>query len=418
MGKSKKIIIIGGGIVGLCSAYFLNKTGHNITIVDKGDFNDNCSYGNAGMIVPSHFIPLAAPGVITQGLKWLFNSASPFQIKPQLNTNFFKWIWEFYKASNEKRVNKSIPILKELNLASLELYKSFSKSDEFNFQLNEKGLLMYFNTDKAFEEEKYVAKKANELGIKTDILSTAQTQKLEPEINLAVKGAIHFKSDACLTPQMFMGKMISVLKTSGVKFIENTAIETFDIQDGFLKSINSKNEKFEADEFVLTAGSWSWNLAKQLGIHLPLLPGKGYSFELKTNKVNPKICSILTEARIAVTPMENGLRFAGTMELGAFDSKVNHKKIGGIIDSIPKYFPQLNKQDFKNIKIWSGLRPCSPDGLPYIGKSKKIKNLTIGTGHAMMGMSLGPISGKLISGIINDEKLDIEIDLLNPERLI
>ncbi|WP_020527513.1 NAD(P)/FAD-dependent oxidoreductase [Flexithrix dorotheae] len=416
MKKSKEIIIIGGGIVGLCTAYFLNKSGHQVSIIDKSDFTDNCSYGNAGMIVPSHFIPLAAPGVITQGLKWMFNPESPFQINPQLNANFFKWIWEFYKASNTKRVNKAIPVLKELNTASLALYKSLSESEEFNFQLNEKGLLMYFKTDKAFENEKHVAEKAITLGLKTDIISGTEVGKFETEIDLSVIGAIHFKSDACFTPQYFMKEIINVLKTRGIKFIENTAIEKFDFKGNVLKSVRSNNNTFEADEFVLATGSWTGRLAKELNIQIPMLPGKGYSFEIETQKVKPKICAILTEAKVAVTPMENGLRFAGTMELGAFNSKINQKKIDGILKSIPKYFPQLSKNDFENIKIWSGLRPCSPDGLPFIGKSKGFNNLTIAAGHAMMGMSLGPISGKLVTEIINEEKPGIDLSLLAVDR--
>src|SRR5882724_3403906 len=169
-----KIGIIGGGIIGLSSAYYLQKSGHEVTIIDQSDLSNGCSYGNAGMIVPSHFIPLAAPGMISKGIRWMFNASSPFYVKPQLNFDLIKWGYHFYKNSNQRHVEKSAPALKEISLLSKAMYQQLSKELPFDFSYHERGLMMLYKTKEAEHEEHETAEMANSYGIEARILSSEE----------------------------------------------------------------------------------------------------------------------------------------------------------------------------------------------------------------------------------------------------
>ncbi|MBV1923304.1 MAG: FAD-dependent oxidoreductase, partial [Flavobacteriaceae bacterium] len=156
----KEVVIIGGGIIGLCSAYYLQKEGHQVTIIDKSDISKGASFVNAGYITPSHIIPLAAPGMITKGIKWMFNSASPFYIKPRLDKEFLQWTWAFKKSASSTKVEKAIPVIKDINVFGRDLYEEIKASGDFNFHYERKGLLMLYKTDKAGEEEWEVGQRA------------------------------------------------------------------------------------------------------------------------------------------------------------------------------------------------------------------------------------------------------------------
>ena len=405
----KNVIIIGGGIIGLCSAYYLAKEGAKVTVIDKSDMMDGCSYGNAGMIVPSHIIPMAQPGVIHQGIKWMFNAKSPFYIKPALSLDLLAWLIQFYKNSNQDHVNKSMVPLRNLSFFSKELYREFAQSaNEFGYQ--EKGLLMLYNTEKMGEEEIKTGKVAEELGIEVDFLNQQEVKELEKNITVNALGAVHYKSDAHLSPNHFIALLKSELDRMGVKLISNCSLIDFNVSEGKIAELLTNQGNFKADEFVIAAGSWSVEVAKKLGIKLHILPGKGYSFNVENLIVKPTIPTILCEGKVAVTPICETVRFGGTLEItNNKDTKINIKRLQGIVEKVNQFYPDIKVNLPEKEKVWHGFRPCTPTGLPIIEKSKKIKNLTIATGHAMMGLSLAPASGKLVSELLLGKKTSVDI---------
>ena len=409
-----KVIVLGGGVIGLCSAYYLKDSGFEVTILDKGDFSSGTSFGNAGMIVPSHFVPLAQPGMIAKGIKWMFDAESPFYVKPRFSRSLLDWGWKFYQHSSEKHVKGAAQLLKELNLESKKLYVSLCDQLE-DIKIDEKGLIMYCQTQRALDEEAALADQAMKLGLKAVVMDNQQLNDLDPNLTLDVKGGVYFPEDAFFSPKLFLEKLKSDLKAAGVKMVSHVDDLKFVVHED-LKSIDTNQGLFSADQFVISAGVWTGKLAQFLGLNIPMQPGKGYSFTLEHPVETPSICSILTEAKVAVTPMSEGLRFAGTMEIGALNFDVDQRRVHGIKKSIGKYFPSFKMTDFNKAKIWTGLRPCSPDGLPYIGRTKKLPNVLLATGHGMMGMSLGPITGKLIAEIAANQSPGIEISKLAVER--
>jgi len=408
--------IIGGGIIGLSSAYYLMRAGHTVTIIDQSDLKEGCSIGNAGMIVPSHIIPLASPGMISKGIRWMFNSTSPFYVRPRLSGELIKWGWEFYKHANKKHVDGAAPALKEISVLSKVMYQQLAKDLPFDFGYHERGLLMLYQTKETEHEEIAGAAYANKLGVAAHILSSEEVQQLEPDIKVSVRGGVYFPGDAHITPQALMNQMVPFLQSKGVKIQSSTIVQDYVVESGRIKVVKTNHGDFEFDEVVMATGSWSGIMTAKLGITLPMQAGKGYSFTIQDVMKNARIPSIFLEERVAVTPMGNTLRFGGTMEITGIDHSINMSRVKGIVEAIPKYYSEMKVAMPKKEEVWHGLRPCSPDGLPYIGRSKKISNLVLATGHSMMGLSLGPGTGRLVAELLNHEELSMDISAFDPDR--
>ena len=409
-------LIIGSGVIGLSTAHYCQQRGHAVTIIDRLPAQrDGCSFGNAGMIVPSHFIPLAAPGMVKLGLKWMWNPESPFYIKPRLSWDLITWGFRFWQAANKQHVARCAPLLRDLNFASRACYESLA-AEGHEFSLVQKGLAMLCKTDHALHEEAATAARANELGIPAEVLDARAMAALDPTVSMDINGAVYFPKDCHLSPARFMASLEASLIAGGATFIRDTEVSSFASDGSRITAVQTYNGDFSADEIVVAGGSWSPKLAAALGLRLPMQAGKGYSLTVTNPRELPQLCSIFTEARVAVTPMDGTLRFGGTMEIAGLNENITPRRVNGIIKAAPKYFPAFRESDFDGILPWRGLRPCSPDGMPYMGRTSRWKNVTIATGHSMMGLSLGPGTGKLIAEVVDGAKPSIDLSLLSPDR--
>jgi D-amino-acid dehydrogenase len=415
--SSKRVLIIGAGVIGLSAAYYAARRGHRVTVLDRNpEQRDGCSFGNAGMIVPSHFVPLAAPGMVSLGLKWMWNPESPFYIKPRWNWDLLSWAYKFWRAATPARVAQAAPLLRDLNFASRACFEELADLPGNDFGLVKRGLLMLCKTRKTFDEEAKMAEQARALGVPAEVLDAKQTAALDPGVRMDIAGSVYFPKDCHLAPDRFMAGLKQQLDKLGVAFSWETEVTGFTHHASHITAVNTSRGEFTADEFVICGGVWSPVVASELCLNLPMQAGKGYSLTLAKPRQLPNLCAILVEARLAVTPMGGRLRFGGTMEIAGLNEDVNPVRVRGIIKAVPGYYPEFTPQDFDGIPPWRGLRPCSPDGLPYVGRTARYANLAVATGHAMMGLSLGPITGRLVAEIISDEKPSISVDLLNPDR--
>ena len=235
-----KAVIVGAGIIGLSSAYYLQKTGWQVTVLEKNDGTDNCSFGNAGMIVPSHFTPLASPGIVAQGIRWMFDSKSPFYVKPSLNWPLIGWAITSCENTNPKNVENGAPYLRDLSLLSHSLFKELSVSPGFDFALEEKGILLYFKTQKSADEETHTAGIARKLGLDAELLTREQIQLLEPGIELDILGAVHYHCDAHLYPNNLMTQLKRYISNNGGLIHINDPVLSMDIQQGEIKKMKTK----------------------------------------------------------------------------------------------------------------------------------------------------------------------------------
>jgi len=410
-----KVIVIGAGIAGLSTAYYLVKDGWEVIILEKGDGLDNCSYGNAGMIVPSHFTPMAAPGMVSQGVKWMLNSKSPFYVRPSLNFSLIDWGLKFLKHANHRHVENSCEAIRDLNLQSSQLYDKWAKDEKFDFELRQNGIMMLYKTKSVEHEEIELAEKAIQLGLDVEIFDKNGIQELEPNLQLDTLGGILYKCDGILYPPKLMQILNQFLKSNAVQFHHNTEVVGFKFSGNKVSEVLTSKGAFVADEIVVTGGAFLPSLASKLKLKLPLMPGKGYSFMYNPSEETKMVhAALLLEAKVAVTPMNNQIRFSGTMELGSANDKIYSNRVKGIVASIPKYLPNC-KVDYPS-DIWFGYRPCSADGLPYLGRTSKYTNVSIAGGGGMMGLSLGPAFGKVISDVLSGRKFETNIALFTPDR--
>ena len=410
------VAVIGGGVIGLSSAYYLNKAGCNVTVIERGEITDGCSFGNMGYISPSHFVPLASPGIISQGLKWMLSPTSPFYIKPRLNVDLMQWGYHFWKNSNTKTVEKNSPHLNNILQLSRKLIDDLRNDIGDDFEMETIGCLMMCKQQKTLDHEFLLADEAEQFGLKVDRLIKEDVQKLEPDVEIDVAGAVLFKDDCHFNPGKMMLSLKKYLENKGVKFQLHTTVTGFEKANNKITAVITDKGKFICDDIVLATGSWLPVVAKMMGIKLLLQPGKGYSYTYPFVEKNLKHPAILVDGRCAITPWGNALRIGGTMELSGINNKVLIKRMEGIYNSAKNFYPGL-KIDFPPAdKIWNGLRPVTPDGLPYIGKHSSFDNLVIAGGHAMLGISEGTGTGKIVSEIIQHKTTSIDIRAFKVER--
>ena len=413
--KAGRVVIVGGGVIGLCSAYYALRRGFSVTVLERGGVGaDNCSTGNAGMIVPSHFIPLAAPGMIAKGLRMMLNPESPFFIRPRLDPALVKWVWSFYRHSTAAHVAATGGLLRDLNLESRRLFGELAEDADFG--LVRRGLLMLCKTAKGLEEEAAVAEAARRIGLQAEVLDAAATAKADPGITMEVAGSVWFPQDCHLDPGRFLEAMRGAVTALGGVIEHGVEIDRINCGGGRVLAVSAGGRRIDGDQFVVAGGSWSANLLRQVGLRLPLQAGKGYSLTMEAPPELPGLCSIFTEAKVAVTPMGGTLRIAGTMEVGPPDLTVDPRRVRGIIKSVSGYFPRFSEADFDGIRPWAGLRPVSPDGIPYLGRVPRLDNLLAATGHAMMGLSLAPVSGRLVADLLAGDVPFRPIEAMAPGR--
>lgn len=411
-----KVSIIGGGVIGLCSAYYLQKAGHEVTVIDRKDITDGCSFGNMGYISPSHFIPLATPGIIKQGLKWMMSSSSPFYIKPRLNLDLLRWGMTFWKKSTAKNVEQNAPHLNNLLQLSRHLMNDLKNELPGSFDMIEKGCWMLYKSEKTGEHEKHLAEQANHFGLKTITCTAQQVQEYETEVELDIAGGILYLDDCHIDSSKFMRLLHKQLEEQGVVFRLNTEVRSFEKSGEKITAVVTDKEKISCDELVIANGSWLGNISKMLGIKMLMQPGKGYSIVYNGLEKNLQYPSILVDDRTATTPINKWLRIGGTMELSGHSDNILPKRVMAIYNAFKKYYPKMDLPEPDISKAWFGYRPVTPDGMPYIGRHTKYNNLVYAGGHAMLGVSAAAGTGQLIKEIIAEEKPAIGITAFDPER--
>lgn len=320
------------------------------------------------------------------------------------------------KSANRRHVDNHVEAIRDANLYSSGLYDALAKMPGFNFELEKNGIMLLYKTPEVEREEIEVAQRGRDLGLDIDVLDSVGIQELEPHLKIDVRGGIRYKCDGKLCPQKLMRQLIAYLKEAGVDFQEYTHVTKFVQAGQRVKQVQTNRGDFTADEVVLATGASLPELASKLGLKIPVMPGKGYSF-MYTPEGERQLqhAALLVEARVAVTPMDGQIRFSGTMELGSANNTIYQSRVKGIVEAIPRYFPSLDV-DYPRDKVWFGYRPCSPDGIPYLGRLNRFANVTVAGGAGMMGLSLGPAFGKTIADILGNRFTEIDIQKFKPDR--
>lgn len=415
----KQIAIIGGGIIGLSCAVKLAEAGADVVVLDKGQIGHGCSYGNAGWMTPCFAMPLPMPGLLLKSMKWLVNPSSPLYIKPVPSLLLTQWLTRFLMSMTEKKSQTAIEALVTLSVKSLEDYKKLALEYP-EIEMQQKGLLMVSgNKDgvKAALDEMHLVEKYS---IRGKSLNADEIKNLEPALRGNVLGGVYFPDEAHAEPLKVVQALATKAKKLNVQILENTEYQyahfSNDGKTKKIKSIQTSNGELQSDIFVLAAGSWSQQLAEDLSLSVPILGGKGYALIVDRLKAQPQIPIMIVDKKIAITPRQNSLRIAGTLELVNQDFSITEKRVMAIFNGAKEFLDIP-----ENITIhetWRGLRPCTPDGVPMIGWSGNCQNLMLACGHQMLGLQSGLGTGQLVSDLIMSGYSDLQRAVYDPARFV
>ena len=413
MGR-RTAIVIGGGVIGVTSAYYLASDGWAVTLVERGEVCSGSSYGNAGLLVPSHVLPLAAPGVWWQGVKRMFKPDSPFYIQPRVDPALWSWLWRFRAACHPDRARRAMPLIRELSVASLDLYRDLAKLDGLEFAFRESGSMIVFLTASGFEHGIQEARLFGEFGVPSKVLDGPAARSVEPALRPDVVGGVLFPEDALLVPDRFVKGLARNIEALGVPVRQGTEVLRLRSSGDRVTAVETTRGSLAADTVVLAAGAWSPGIVRSLGFRLPIQPAKGYSLTYRRPANGPNIPLLPAEGRFSITPMGDLLRFGGTLELAGLDLSINQRRVEALRRRASQYIVDTERLEL--LEIWRGLRPCTPDGLPLLGRSARYGNLIVAAGHAMVGMSLGPVTGKIVAQLATGASPVTDIRLLDPRR--
>jgi len=417
MKRRYDVVIVGGGVIGLSAARFLRASGADVAVVDKSTLTDGASWVNAGLLVPSHIEPIAAPGVIKQGLKWLADPESPFYIKPRVDMDLTRWLWGFQAACTDRNVARAIPILRDMALVSLELLEDIVRSPGFEYVgFGRSGLLMLHNSEKSEKANLALADLAGEAGLEIDRLTRDETLELEPAIRTEMNGSVYFRQDSLFDPEAFMRSLIRDLREAGVEFLTETAVRDFRRGDGSVRAVETDDGQIEADHFVIATGAWTSRLLKKLDFRVPIEPATGYSITIDNPSSELRIPVIVTDQKVTLTPMPGRLRIGGTLTLVGFDEYIDERRTRPLQRQALLHCPDLDAPDRQLPAARAGFRPCTTDGLPVIGEIPAWPNVVVAAGHGMLGMTEGPVTGKIVADLVSGAAPLLDLSLLAPDR--
>ena len=417
MDRSYDVAIVGGGVIGLCTAYYVRKSGASVAVIDKDTFSDGASFVNAGLLVPSHLVPFAAPGVIAQGLKWLADPESPFYIKPRLDMELTRWLWGFQSSCTQENVDRGIPLLRDLALESIRLHDELASLPGFEkIGLVHDGLLMLHNSEKSEKANLYLADLADAAGLDIERFNEAETLAMDPAIRTPMNGSVYFAQDASLDPELFMSAMIGHLRSSGVDLIEREEIVGFDTAQDSIGALKTVTGSIGVGQVVLSTGAWTGIVSRRLGLRIPVQPATGYSITVENPESKLRIPLIITDQKLTITPMLGRIRFGGTLTLVGFDTDIDENRIRPLKRQAKLYCPDLGSNGRSVPSTRSGFRPCTTDGLPIIGRPKNWTNVIVAAGHGMLGMTQAPVTGKIVSDLLSGRNPYIDIRPLSPNR--
>lgn len=391
------VVVIGGGAVGLISAYHLAREGAQVTVVDARSTGQGAAEVNAGWICPAESAPVPGPGMISKSLKWMLRRDSPLYIRPSLDPTFVKFMLGMWQSSNAPAQRAGFEAHLRLADGTISAYDEY-RADGLDFELHHDGLLMAFLDREDFEHHLDNLDLARRFDRDPRVLVGDEVRVHEPHLSDRVYGGIFFPREEHIDPNALMRALHRRLVQLGVRIVEGAPLAGVTKSGARLTHIVAGNQTLEADAFVLAAGAWTGPLSRLIGVPLPIRPGKGYSVD--TAPFDLRSPTNLAEAKVAATPLSRNLRLAGTMEFGGLDEELNQVRVGAILKAPTAYFRNWQRPDTTQLSPRAGIRPMTPDGMPVIGRLGELDNVYVSTGHGMQGITLGPGSALALTELV------------------
>ena len=394
------IVIIGGGIIGVASAVELARRGAQVTVLERDRVGHGCSYGNAGWLTPSQAVPLANPSMVLKSFKWMLDPDSPLYIQPRPDPAFVRWLIEFLLASKKAKFERGAAALVELCRVSVDMWEEVAKRAPEPFGFERHGLLAVYENAASLEAAKRGVDLVCQSGVRAERWTADQIRDKEPAIIGRQVGGYFYPDDAHCEPYGAVKVLEAEARALGVRFVEGAEVYRISNGGGSRRLTTTRGE-VTAGQIVVATGPWSEGLGKMLGFRLPVIGAKGYSVVLPPAKPHPKRSIYLIERKIAVNPHRDALRIAGTLELVRNDFSINARRVDVIVRGA-KGMLNIGEMPASS-EIWRGLRPCTPDGMPVIGRARGHGDVWLATGHQMAGLKTAPGTGLLLAQLMTGE---------------
>jgi D-amino-acid dehydrogenase len=414
-GQTDSVLIVGGGVIGIACAHYLRKRGYKVTIIEKDEIGAACSQGNLGYVCPSHVLPLTEPGAIAMGIKSLLSPRAPFRIKPQLRASLLTWMWQFAKRCTHRKMLQGGRNLQGLVAASSDEYRRLLTETSIDVEWKESGLLFVFQTERGLQ--KYAATDdllSAEFGLASTRLDGGELNKFEPATRPGLAGAFRYDTDAFLRPEKLNLNWARSLEDDGVEIVENCELRNIEKQSGRIAAVITSDGPMQADQYVFATGAWSGRMSDMLDCRIPVEPGKGYSMTMTRSPHCPSKPMLFPEHHVGVTPFDDGYRLGSIMEFAGFDASIPDFRMQQLRDSAAPYLKEPGGHEI--VERWYGWRPMTWDSLPIIGRLPRLANGILATGHNMLGVTLAPVTGKLVAEIAAETRTFIDTTPFSPDR--
>ncbi len=410
-------IVVGAGIVGIACAHYLKQAGLRVTVIDKGTVAGACSHANCGYICPSHVPPLTEPGAIRDALKSLFNPRSPFRVKPSLNPALLSWMWQFARRCNHGQMLAAGEHLQSILDASMAEYRRLIAQESLTCEWREDGLLYVFRSPAAMDAFADLDRLLTEhFGVSARRIAGQALHDFDAGLKQGLAGAFHYPGDTSVRPDLLNRAWADRLRAGGVRFIEQTELHDVARLDGRIDRLETSQGPLLADTYVFAMGAWSGHWSKRLDCRIPVQPGKGYSVTVARPADGPRFPMLFPEHKVGISPFEHGLRLGSMMEFAGYDATIPPRRIQQLRDSARPYL--VAAVDGPPLETWYGWRPMTWDSLPIIGRTPRLKNAYLATGHNMLGLSLAPATGRLVAELVTGSPPHIPSEPFSPTRFV
>ena len=413
--KCKSVGIIGAGIQGVCIGYQLRKKGIPVTIFDRHDPLSSefksASYGNAGHFSPYAVLQFNRPDVLYDVPKMLFSSSGPLALKWNHVPKMMSWFLRYLKNCNKKSALHTAKYMHQILNLSNDAYEEIFKEIDTHNLVEKKGII-YIWTNKNLKSRKFEIKVRDDLGIKQKLLTQKEVLELEPNLQPVFDAGVIYESAMhARDPHGILKEIFKLYLKKGGKFIQENISNLKQINE-HETTIQSFSKKYNFEKTVIASGAFSKNLTDQLGEKIPLDTERGYHVHFKNMDHLISRPVIFLDRGFGLTPMNQGLRAVGTVELGGLKNPLSKKRIDYIDRCAKELLPQLQKHDDE----WLGFRPTLPDFLPILGPSINNKNIVYAFGHHHLGWTLGAVTGKIVSSIVAEEKTNLDLSPYSSKR--
>ncbi len=415
--RTHRALVIGGGVIGMCCAYSLARRGIGVTVLERDEIGSGASFGNAGTISPGH-PPINRPGRIREAVLQMLNPSSPLYVAPRWDPSLFRWLWAFSRKCTAAHVEACMRVMAPLGREAIDEFGRLVEDEDLDCEYIPGGYYEVCRTPAGAEQARHEVAMLREHGYGAVTLTGEALKEREPALAAGTTGGAYFPDAATCHPHRFVLEVAErTRRLGGQLFTGRTVAEIMERGAAVTGVRLADGEVIEADSVVLATGAYSPELARKLGLDLPIQPGKGYHRDLASGDggaPNLQVPCVLSESSVFCTPLDGFVRFAGTMEFSGLNHRMRKGRLEQLTKAARQYIDGLG--DAEPISEWCGLRPVTSDGLPIIGPVPGRDGLLLATGHGMLGLTLGPITGRIIAEYIQDGAPSVEVRALRPDR--